>query len=141
MSRKLWRRSPGDLTAYVHEILAGSYARPMPNNVVLLPKVNEKNSFLLVEKINQNILFCQQCDDSSLRNMTEECEVTTVQEQYCIHSQAAEILKMKQKNYVKQIDDSKDQVFIIQNKPSQVAVVYPRKDKKLGKRCWVVPGD
>jgi hypothetical protein len=129
-----------ELTAYVHEILACSYARPLPNDLFLLPKVNEKNSFLIVEKIQKNIFFCHLCDDGGLRNMTEECDVSTVQDKYCIHSKAAEIIGLKEKHEVKPLDNSKDQVFIVQSKPSQVAVIYPHKDKKPGKRCRVCPG-
>lgn len=112
---------------YLFQAYSCSYARVIPNQCVLLPRVENKNEYVLVRRLKQGIFFCQDCDEKSKLNLNENCNIREVTTKYCVHSKVAEIFFCKETKPIQTLDDSKDQIFNIQQKPVEINVVFPRR--------------
>ena len=108
----------------------------MPNNVILLPSDKVKLSLLLVERLSSDIWYCPECDDAAKLNMNG---VRMVEKEDCKHIFASKILTDMTKE--KDLDlNEKDQGFIVETKPSFVAVVYPKTKRCDSKGAQARPG-
>jgi hypothetical protein len=126
-----------DFIKYVHEVLNCPYARVLPNSCVLLPT----NLFVLVQRIKPDIMFCPECDDYiSIVNMRTDANYKEVVDKYCIHSKAANILSTKEDRKTTELDVEKDKNFVVQQKPIQIAIVYPRNSPKGPQEKRNLPG-
>ena len=52
-----------EMEEYFHKILACKYARILPNDCTLLPKLEGSNGFLLVQKLHRKFFFCLECGE------------------------------------------------------------------------------
>ena len=121
---------------YVEDILCTKLARALPNNVILLPSDKVKLSLLLIERLSSDIWYCPECDDAAKLNMNG---VGKVEKEDCKHIFAGKLLADMTKE--KDLDLSeKDQVFIVETKPSFVAVVYPKTNRCDSKGAQARPG-
>ena len=121
---------------YVEDILGTKLARALPNNVILLPSDKVKLSLLLIERLSSDIWYCPECDDAAKLNMNG---VGKVEKEDCKHIFAGKLLADMTKE--KDLDLSeKDQVFIVETKPSFVAVVYPKTNRCDSKGVQARPG-
>ena len=60
---------------------------------------------------------------------------------YCIHCKAAELMEVKEKNHnVPDLDNTKDQVFVIQKEPYPICVIFAEKQRQDSKGSKVLPG-
>ena len=101
---------------YVEDILATKF----PNIVVLMPSDKVKHSLLLVERLSSDIWYCPEDDDAAKLNMKG---VVKVGKEDCKHTFAGQLLADMTKE--KDLDLSeKDQVFVVETKPSFVAVQF-----------------
>jgi hypothetical protein len=125
---------------YFHEVMACPYARSLPNDTFLLPKQNEKNSFVLVQSTKEGILFCPDCDDCvTFNNLRKGICKDDMRQTFCIHLQAVSLMKSQNKHNTKKLDDKTSSVYFVQEKTIKIAVVYPKKTK-FGKATKNVPG-
>ena len=114
--------------SYLQEALASKFARVLPNNVCLLPDDKVKSSLLIVEKIS-NLLFCHTCDDGSILNLKDQ---TNVNKEHCTHTFVANTLMENSDKTSFDVAD-KDNIFVVQENPYYVAVVYPSKERQDSK--------
>ena len=121
---------------YVEDILGTKLARALPNNVILLPSDKVKLSLLLVERLSSDIWYCPECDDAAKLNMNG---VRMVEKEDCKHIFASKILTDMTKEKDLNLNE-KDQVFIVETKPSFVAVVYPKTKRCDSKGAQARPG-
>ena len=121
---------------YLQEVLACKLARVLPNNCVLLEDDKVSSSLLIVERICENIYYCPQCDDCSLLNMKPDFQ--NVQKDHCLHTFVANIFIGMAKS--DSLDMTKDQIFIVQENPYFVAVVYPKEQRSDSKGAMARPG-
>ena len=117
---------------YVEDILATK----LPNIVVLMPSDKVKHSLLLVERLSSDIWYCPEDDDAAKLNMNG---VVKAGKEDCKHTFAGQLLADMTKE--KDLDLSeKDQVFVVETKPSFVAVVYPNSNRCDSKGAQARPG-
>ena len=130
-----------DMEEYFHKILACQYARILPNDCTLLPKLEGSNGFILIEKLHSKFFFCPECGEhATMENLSKDSDKACVEETYCIHSKAATILEKKDGNKSLTLNEDKDQVFLVQNEPFPVFIVYPEVKKKDAKGAKISPG-
>ena len=131
-----------EMESYFHKILACSYSRILPNNFTLLPKLDCSNGFILIQKMNGKYFFCPECGEyATMQNLREDSYEASVEETYCLHSKAAKILEIKDdKKSATELNGKKEQVFLVQNEPFPVYIVYPQENKKDAKGSKVAPG-
>ena len=124
-----------EMESYFHKILACSYSRILPNNFTLLPKLDCSNGFILIQKMNGKYFFCPECGEyATMQNLREDSYEASVEETYCLHSKAAKILEIKDdKRSATELNGKKEQVFLVQNEPFPVYIVYPQENKKDAK--------
>ena len=94
----------------------------------LLPDDKVKSSLLIVEKIS-NLLFCHTCDDGSILNLKDQ---TNVNKEHCTHTFVANTLMENSDKTSFDVAD-KDNIFVVQENPYYVAVVYPSKERQDSK--------
>ena len=130
-----------EMEEYFHKILACKYARILPNDCTLLPKLEGSNGFLLVQKLHRKFFFCPECGEyATMQNISEDSDKACIEATYCIHSKAAKILEKKDDKNAPYLNDDKDQVFLVQNEPFPVFIVYPEVKKKDAKGAKISPG-
>ena len=115
---------------YFSEVLSCSQSRQIPNKTTVLPKEGYKNEFVLVQKLHNKFFFCPECDDCGTKfNMNQDSDEAQVEKTYCKHALAASILETKDNVKTEVFEKDQDHVFVLQEKPFPIAVVFP-KDKK-----------
>ena len=126
---------------YVENILSSSLARTLPNGVTIMPSDKVKLALLLVEKITSDVWFCPEDDDVATLNLIENQVDGNPKKDDCKHMFAARILADMPKEKEVELDlKEKDQVFIVERKPTFVAVVYPKKNRCDSKGAQARPG-
>ena len=64
-----------DMEEYFHKILACQYARILPNDCTLLPKLEGSNRFILVEKLHSKLFFCPEWgEQATMENLSKDSD-------------------------------------------------------------------
>ena len=130
-----------DFKNYFNEVLSCNYSRQIPNNTTVLPKEGTKNSFILIQKLHNKFFFCPECDDCGTKfNLNMDSEEAHIEKAYCKHALAASILETKDNIKTEILDKDIDQVFVLQEKPFPVSIVYPQTRKSNTKGEQILPG-
>ena len=121
---------------YISYVLSCPYSTVLPNSFILLLEYQVKDSFVLVQKLEEGIYVCINCQDSiAINNLKNKADLHNLRKQKCSHCEAAHILDEKRElENVEEVklNDQKDQIFKIITEPNEVNIVFPRKKSDDG---------